>query len=198
MTSVAGVFMAGDAAFGAANIVTATASGKKAARGVHRYLTGTALTTRSIQAHREEPGFRREMGYEAIPRTPVPVEEVRKRLAAPTSHVERGYDEVLARREASRCLDCGVNTIFDGERCVLCGGCADVCPNRCLKLVALTDLDLDEDQQRVAREALGPGWEDASAIVKDEEACIRCALCAERCPYQAISMERMTFSEVWS
>jgi len=198
MTPLPGVFMAGDAAFGAANIVTATASGKKAARGVHGHLTGQRLGTRSTQTHREEPGFRREIGYEAIPRTPVPVQEVRQRLAAPMSHVEQGYDEDLARREASRCLDCGVNTIFDGERCVLCGGCADVCPNRCLKLVALADLDLDDDQRRVAQEALGSGWEDASAIVKDEEACIRCALCAERCPNQAISMERVSFSEVWS
>ncbi|NOY46564.1 MAG: FAD-dependent oxidoreductase [Deltaproteobacteria bacterium] len=196
-TTAPGVFVAGDAALGAANIVTAVASGKKAARSVYAYLSGREITPRLVERHRELPGFRREPGYEALPRTPVPLEEVQKRLSSPGRLVERGYDEALARREASRCLDCGVNTIFDSERCVLCGGCADVCPMGCLKLVPLADLDLDDEQQRLAREVLGEGWEHASAIIKDEDLCIRCALCAQRCPNAAITMERVEFQEVW-
>jgi formate dehydrogenase beta subunit len=197
MTPQPGVFMAGDAAFGAANIVTAVASGKRAARGVYQHLAGRQVPARRSQAHREVVGFRREVGYEALPRVPVPAQEVRRRLSEPMTHVERGYGEDLARREASRCLDCGVNTIFDGERCVLCGGCVDACPMNCLKLVPLGSLDLTPDQGEAAAAALGPGWEGSSAVIKDEEACIRCALCAARCPNSAISMERVSFAEVW-
>jgi NAD-dependent dihydropyrimidine dehydrogenase PreA subunit len=165
---------------------------------VYAYLSGRPIPVESTQRHREEPEFAREVGYEALPRTPIPLAAVGDRLAATGHPVETGYDETLARVEASRCLDCGVNTIFDGERCVLCGGCADVCPNQCLKLVALSDLELTEEQQRAAAEALGSEWQEASGLIKDEEACIRCALCAQRCPNEAITMERMEFSEVLS
>ncbi len=197
-TTAEGVFVAGDAALGAANIITAVASGKKAARSVYAYLSGRKITAALSQSHRVLPDFEREPGYEALPRTPVPLEEVQKRLAGRTHPVERGYDPALARREATRCLDCGVNTIFDSERCVLCGGCADVCPMGCLKLVPLAELDLGEEQREVARRAVGEGWEQASAIIKDEDLCIRCALCARRCPNDAITMERLEFQEVWS
>ena len=197
MTPRPGVFMAGDAAFGAANIVTAVASGKKAARGVCRHLTGQSAPVRTTELHRQIVHFQREAGYEAVPRTPIPVQAVRTRLSEPMTHVERGFDEALARREASRCLDCGVNTIFDGERCVLCGGCVDACPNQCLKLVRLRELDLTPEQQEAAEAALGEDWEQSSAMIKDEEACIRCALCADRCPNEAITMERLEFEEVW-
>ena len=197
-TTAEGVFVAGDAALGAANIITAVASGKKAARSAYAHLSGREIAPRLVERHRELPDFRREPGYEAIPRTPVPLEDVRRRLAGRSHPVERGYDEALARREASRCLDCGVNTIFDSERCVLCGGCADVCPMGCLKLVPLADLELDDEQRRLAQEVIGEGWEDASAIIKDEDLCIRCALCAQRCPNEAITMERLEFREVWS
>ncbi len=197
-TTAEGVFVAGDAALGAANIITAVASGKKAARSVYAYLSGREITVALAQNHRVLPDFEREPGYEALPRTPVPLEEVQKRLAGRSHPVERGYDPALARQEASRCLDCGVNTIFDSERCVLCGGCADVCPMGCLKLVPLAELDLDDEQRELARRVVGDGWEGASAIIKDEDLCIRCALCARRCPSGAITMERLEFQEVWS
>ena len=101
--------------------------------------------------------------------------------------------------EASRCLDCGVTPVFDGNRCVLCGGCVDVCPTQCLKIIPLRELALEADVERAIDELLGPGADrdGNSAIVKDEERCIRCALCAMRCPVTAITMERVEVHTYW-
>jgi formate hydrogenlyase subunit 6/NADH:ubiquinone oxidoreductase subunit I len=102
-------------------------------------------------------------------------------------------------REASRCLDCGVTPVFDGSRCVLCGGCADVCPTQCLKLVTLGELAGGEELDAAIRNSLGDAdsLEENSAFVKDEDRCIRCALCAHRCPVDAIAMERVSFQTAW-
>lgn len=103
-------------------------------------------------------------------------------------------------REASRCLDCGVTPVFDGLRCVLCGGCADVCPTECLKLISLDRLEFDGDAGPLIDASLGVGADlkENSAILKDEDRCIRCALCAMRCPVDAISMERVKFQTIWA
>ena len=103
-------------------------------------------------------------------------------------------------REASRCLDCGVTPVFDGSRCVLCGGCADVCPTLCLKLVPLSEI-AGTAEMTAAIDALIDEGEDLalhSAILKDEDRCIRCAACAMRCPVDAITMERVSYSTTWS
>ena len=102
-------------------------------------------------------------------------------------------------REASRCLDCGVTPVFDGNRCVLCGGCVDVCPTLCLKIVSLDRVDATPDWHAAVEGTIGPGvvLAEHSAILKDEDRCIRCALCAMRCPSEAISMERFTCHTSW-
>ncbi len=189
-TSAPGVFVAGDLAHGTRLLIDAVASGKKAARSVYQYLTGRTLRPEVTLAHFAIPGYRRERGYESIRRQAPPVREPAERLGHPDVVVEIGYGREEAMREASRCLDCGVTPVFDGSRCVLCGGCADVCPTRCLKLVSLDrvaigDLALDGDPAQ------------HSAILKDEDRCIRCALCAMRCPVEAIAMERVVFSTHW-
>ena len=104
-----------------------------------------------------------------------------------------------AMREASRCLDCGVTPVFDGTRCVLCGGCVDVCPTQCLKLVAISDIVRSESFDATVGGVVEdpPDWEANSAILKDEDRCIRCAACAMRCPVDAITMERVTFTTHW-
>ena len=108
--------------------------------------------------------------------------------------VELPMSEAAALREASRCFDCGINTIFDGDKCILCGGCVDVCPTLCLKLVPFGEISGD-GVDRLAQNAAAK--EQLSAIIKDDELCIRCALCAERCPTDAITMERFLFKEAW-
>ncbi len=101
--------------------------------------------------------------------------------------------------EACRCLDCGVNTVFDSDKCVLCGGCADVCPELCLELVSCDRLAADPDLANLLHDRYGDVDLSAQgAIVKDEQKCIRCALCAQRCPVGAITMERFRFHGVWT
>ena len=102
-------------------------------------------------------------------------------------------------REASRCLDCGVTPVFDGNRCILCGGCADVCPTLCLKIVPLSALAPTPDLDALFGAQLGDDFdpEQVSAILKDEDRCIRCALCVERCPADAIAMELVSFQTEW-
>ena len=123
------------------------------------------------------------------------------------TEVEVGYDEQSAMEEARRCLRCWINTVFegrpeDGTQCILCGGCVDVCPEDCLKLVPLEQVQfepqtLEHIQQNpqlygielddVAAEEVGVIT--GSAMIKDETRCIRCGLCALRCPVNTISME---------
>ena len=198
-TTADGVFVAGDLAHGTRLLIDAVASGKAAARSVYAYLTGRPLHVGAVTAHLTLPGYRRERGYEAIRRVPVPVTAPDDRLVHPDVQVEVGYDRSQAMREASRCLDCGVTPVFDGSRCVLCGGCVDVCPTKCLKLVPLSAMSMTAALGRAIEQTLGPGvdLDGHSAILKDEERCIRCALCAMRCPSDAITMERVTFSAHW-
>ena len=180
-------------------MITAIASGKRAARSVYRHVTGRHVTIEALTAHLVLDRYQRELGYEAIRRVPVPVAEPHQRLSDPLHVVELGYGRDAAMREASRCLDCGVTPVFDGNRCVLCGGCADVCPTQCLKLVSLSALEVDGDLDAAIAAELGEGADlvEHSAILKDEDRCIRCALCAHRCPVDAITMERVTCTTHW-
>jgi NADPH-dependent glutamate synthase beta subunit-like oxidoreductase len=198
-TTAKGIFVAGDLAHGTRLLIDAVASGKAAARSVYQFITGRKLEADAVTAHVILERYRRERGYESIRRVAVPVIHPEERLNHPETVVERGYNREEAMREASRCLDCGVTPVFDGVRCVLCGGCADVCPTECLKLVSLAELEIYDDLSAAIENTLGADadLEENSAILKDEDRCIRCALCAMRCPSDAITMERVTFSTAW-
>jgi formate dehydrogenase beta subunit len=199
-TTADGVFVAGDLAHGTRLLIDAVASGKKAARSVYHHLTGRTIQPEAVESHIPLERYRREFGYERIRRVESPTREPAQRLSDPRAGVELCYAEEQARREASRCLDCGVTPVFDGTRCVLCGGCADVCPTACLKLVSLDVLEATGGIAAAIDHALGPTADRAqnSAILKDEDRCIRCALCAIRCPVDAITMERVQFTTTWS
>lgn len=190
------VFVAGDLAYGPRLLIHAVASGKATARSVYNRLTGRTIASESVELHFPLVDYSREQGYEKTPRTVPPSAPVHERLASQDRPVELGFTEQQARCEAARCLNCGVNTIFDGARCILCGGCAEVCPELCLKIVpleALQDCALSPAafRSRLDEHSTAP----ASAILKDETICIRCALCAERCPTGAITMEAFRYEE---
>jgi ferredoxin len=111
------------------------------------------------------------------------------------AEVETGYGRADAVEQAARCLVCHVQTIYDPEACVLCNRCVDVCPEHCLAIVPLAALDLDDGlRASLAERAEGHGLP-LSAMVKDDERCIRCGLCAVRCPTDAMTMERFTITE---
>ncbi len=206
MTTAPGVFAAGDIAFGPRLIINAVADGKKAAVEIHKFLRGAEWKPKSkyvqitVLDHHEMAAH-----YDEYSRLAVPVLPIDRRTGI--AEVETGYTEAEARTEASRCLRCWVNTIFEGDEangteCILCGGCVDVCPESCLSLVplkefAFTEQDMERlaaeqelrpiDLQHVAPDELNNT--EGSVMVKDETICIRCGLCAERCPAHTISME---------
>ncbi len=195
-TSVEDIFIAGDLAYGAKLLIHAVASGKAVARTIYEKLTGRRITTEAAELHFPLPTYDREPGYEKQPRLDPPTVALGDRFVEANRPVDLPFTVQQARCEAGRCFDCGVNTIFDGERCVLCGGCVDVCPENCLRIVALDQMSGGDGLEDVTSAALGDvPREAASAIIKDETICIRCGLCAERCPTGAITMERLSFEE---
>jgi formate dehydrogenase (NADP+) beta subunit len=212
MTTAPGIFAAGDIAFGPRLIISAVADGKKAAEGIDRYLRGsewkpqakyvqiTILDNHQMAEH-----------YDEYSRLAVPVIPLDRRTGI--AEVESGFTEEQARREASRCLQCWINTIFDGNEaegteCILCGGCVDVCPENCLSLVPLSQFQFSEET-RTSLAAAPESFEGAlqhlsvedlpsltgSVMVKDETICIRCGLCAVRCPARTITMEAFELFE---
>ncbi|MBZ5552673.1 MAG: FAD-dependent oxidoreductase [Acidobacteriia bacterium] len=206
MTTAPGIFTAGDIAFGPRLIISAVADGKKAAEQIDRYLQGEKWKPKpkyvqiTVLDHHQMAG-----NYDEYSRLPVPTIPLERRTGI--TEVESGYTEEQAKQEASRCLQCWINTIFEGNEvkgteCILCGGCVDVCPENCLTLVPLSQLAVSgETQARLIAEA--PSLEgtlqhlnatdlpasEGSMMMKDETICIRCGLCAERCPVQTITME---------
>ena len=197
-TSAPDVFIAGDAAHGPGLLIGAVASGKRAARSIYRYLRGTRFAEQASGQHTCLPRYAREKDYEKLVRLLPPTTSVEQRKLAQNVEVEKTYTEAHAYTEAARCLDCGVNTIFDSAKCVLCGGCVDVCPESCLRIVSVSRLDAEEGPRAVLDALCGDTpHEEASAIIKDEARCIRCSQCAERCPVGAITMERFSFEGVW-
>ena len=206
MTTAPGIFAAGDIAFGPRLIISAVADGKKAAVEIDKYLRGPAWKPKSkyvqitVLDHHEMAAH-----YDEYSRQAVPVLPIDRRTGV--AEVETGFTEEQARAEASRCLRCWINTIFEGNEangteCILCGGCVDVCPENCLSLVPLKDFVFtEEDKARLKNEQElrpfdlqhvspdGLNQVEGSVMVKDETICIRCGLCAERCPAHTISME---------
>lgn len=197
-TTADDVFMAGDIAYGPKLLIDAVASGKQVARQVFEFVRGQKLIEDVQLVHLEIPDYAREQDYEKLKRSTVPTLSAEQRKSDPLAIVEVGYDQPQAICEGCRCLDCGVNTIFDSQKCILCGGCADVCPELCLELVSLDRLAGDAlFEQTLAGQVGDEDLSQFSTIIKDETKCIRCGLCAERCPTKAITMERLSVLSTW-
>ena len=206
MSTAPGIFAAGDIAFGPRLIISAVADGKKAAEQIDRYLRGAEWKPKPkyVQITLLDHHAMKEQ-FDEYSRLTVPVLPLDRRTGI--VEVETGYTEEQARAEASRCLKCWINTIFEGDEehgteCILCGGCVDVCPEKCLSLVPLSQFEFSGDvveslqSDATAYEGqlqhLGASelsMRLGSVMVKDETICIRCGLCAERCPAHTITME---------
>jgi ferredoxin len=121
-----------------------------------------------------------------------PALQVDRRIGVST--VELGFEDSMARDQAARCLICSINPIFDSELCILCNGCVDVCPQDCLKLVRVSDL---ESNSSITNLIGAPSSEkvNSSAMLLNPARCIRCGLCAARCPTEAVRMESFQFTE---
>ena len=191
-TSRPDIFAGGDVAFGPRIIITAVAEGQRAARSIAKYLTGRvpepARKARITRYPTENYHMPRD--YEKFARRAPPTLPIERRIGI--AEVEQIYPEPEASVQSLRCLQCHISPIFDGDKCILCGGCADVCPENCLRLVDVLAVRGDEKLQAalLARYGRMPQAGEQAGIIKDETRCIRCGLCAVRCPTGAITMER--------
>jgi NADPH-dependent glutamate synthase beta subunit-like oxidoreductase len=195
-TTAPGVFAGGDVAFGPRNLIEAVANGKRAALSIDDFLRDVKarpvvkLSVEKIPTWQ----YQRFEGYEKCERQTPPTISLDRRTGI--SEVEIGYSEEEARRQAERCLYCHIQTIYDPEKCVLCNRCVDVCPKYCLKLVPLEELDLEpEVKERIIESSGVQLGQPLSAMIKDDEKCIRCGLCAIRCPTDAMTMEVFYYEE---
>ena len=198
-TTAPDVFACGDIAHGARLFIDAIASAQIAARSMHDYLRGTR-TEVVVRKQWKPAAYTMADGWNVITRENPPVLESERR-AGTLEIVEEAYPEADARRQASRCLRCNVNTVFDTVKCVACNGCVDVCPENLIRLVGLSKLIEDPQWMEKAVEEFGdlqqftPEELDqmGGVMMKDETTCIRCAMCASRCPTAAILMKEFEF-----
>jgi len=202
-TSAPGIFAGGDVAFGPRIIIEAVAEGQRAARSIDAYLQGRQpRIVKRAQMKRVEPDDYLFKDYLRTHRRPVPSLPLERRIGI--AEVELGFGEEQALEQAQRCLKCHIQTVFNGDLCIACGGCVDVCPEFCLKLVRLDELEGDRNLAALVQARYGESLEafregaakqPALAMIKDDARCIRCGLCYKRCPVDAITMEALWFEE---
>ena len=198
-----GVFFGGDAAFGPENIIWAVEHGHQAAISIHKYCQGEPITERM------PPGMNllaAKMGihewsysndYEAAPRRAMQHMSLEKRFRKLDIEVELGFTPEQAAREAQRCLNCDIQTVFEAPLCIECDACVDICPVHCLTIAPNgEEEDLRERLTVPARNLDQPLYVSADlpqtgrVMVKDEDLCVHCGLCAERCPTAAWDMQK--------
>ncbi|GMQ78770.1 MAG: hypothetical protein BMS9Abin02_1305 [Anaerolineae bacterium] len=196
-TTAPGVFAGGDIAFGPRLIITAVADGQRAARSIHTYLQNVQprvvrkgyFTPVPNREYADVGPIRNYLRWQRQLPASLPIE---RRIGVST--VEIGFDEISAKEQANRCLVCSINPIFDGELCILCNGCVDVCPTDCLKLVPISEVSGDREVAAIIG-SKSEEWVEVSAMLLDPTRCIRCGLCAMRCPTEAVKMETFVFTE---
>ena len=196
------VFFGGDAAFGPKNIIWAVAHGHDAAVSIDKLLHGepvgerpppmTNLVSQKMGIH--EWSYDNDTSNDL--RFKVPWAKAEKALASIKVEVELGFDAATAFKEAQRCLNCDVQTVFTESACIECDACVDICPMDCISFTA----DGDEPDLRTRLKApalnlaqdlyVSGGLKTGRVMVKDEDVCLHCGLCAERCPTGAWDMQK--------
>jgi formate dehydrogenase beta subunit len=207
MSGRPGVFFGGDSAWGPQNVIWAVAHGHQAAISIDLHCNGLSL------AERPAPGSNlvsQKMGihewsysnaYDATKRVAVPHADLAQSLRNLKVEVELGYDDQLAVKEAERCLNCDMETVFDHKLCIECDACMDICPVDCISFTENAEEAALRERLRVpahnlkqdiyVSEALPTGL----IMAKDEDMCLHCGLCAERCPTGAWDMQKFTYVE---
>ena len=201
------VFFGGDAAFGPENIIWAVAHGHQAAISIDQFCQSKDINQRpapdvtliSQKMGMHEWSYHNDISNEE--RYAVPHAEKMSALKDIKLEVELGFDEKMAFEEAMRCLNCDIQTVFDDVKCIECDACVDICPVDCINFIKSgeeTDVRsrlrvpaLDEGQSLYVSDMLPTG----RVMVKDEDVCLHCGLCAERCPTAAWDMSQFLLKE---
>ncbi len=207
-STLSNVFFGGDAAYGPKNIITAVAQGHTAAISIDRYLHHEDISIRpppKVNLMSQKMGIHEWSYHNDVSkdeRYAVPWAAAEIALSSIRIEVELGFDEATAFKEASRCLNCDVQTIFTRETCIECDGCVDICPMDCITFTVGGSIDdlrtrlkapaLNHEQDLYVSDNLKSG----RIMVKDEDVCLHCGLCAERCPTGAWDMQKFLLSTV--
>ncbi|MBK9149503.1 MAG: FAD-dependent oxidoreductase [Saprospiraceae bacterium] len=205
-STLPGVFFGGDAALGPKNIITAVAQGHEAAISIDLYCSGQPLEDRppaQVNMYSAKMGIH-EWSYDSYvttdPRYAVPQADKSQTLRNRKLEVELGYDLKSAFLEAQRCLNCDVQTVFTDSKCIECDACMDICPTNCITFTE------DGPEQELRMRLLVPALNESQDImvsgplktgrvmVKDEDVCLHCGLCAERCPTAAWDMQHFLYN----
>ncbi len=199
------VFFGGDAAFGPKNIIWAVEHGHQAAISVHAFLQGRAVSERpaatvklnSVKMGMHEWAYKND--YASLERRLVPHVSLKERFKKIDIEVELGFKPEQGAQEAQRCLNCDVQTVFEAKLCIECDACIDICPVDCLTITAAgEEADLRTRLHAPAKVLTQPLYvsktlkQTGRVMVKDENLCVHCGLCAERCPTAAWDMQKST------
>jgi NADPH-dependent glutamate synthase beta subunit-like oxidoreductase/ferredoxin len=203
MSTRPGVFFGGDAAFGPANIIWAVEHGHQAAISIHNYCHGIPLTERPEQGMTlasTKMGLHEwaySNNYNTAERQKMVHVELPVRFASMTTEVEKGFTAEQTQAEVERCLNCDIETHFIDSLCIECDACIDICPVDCLTITPNGDEPFVRDRFNAPALNLdqplfvsGPLKQTRRVMAKDENVCLHCGLCAERCPTYAWDMRK--------
>jgi len=203
MCSRDGIFFGGDSAFGPKNIIWAVEHGHQAAISVHKFCQGEDLRDRlpvGLNLLSQKMGMHEwsfSNNYDASARRLMPHVDLKERFKKLNIEVELGFSAEQAAEEVERCLNCDIQTVFTEKLCIECDACLDICPVNCLTITQ--NGEEDELRQRLKAPAQNPDQalyvsdslpQTGRVMVKDEDICVHCSLCAERCPTGAWDMQK--------